>query len=278
MEMVRATILEGEMDDILWPEVVLAMTHVKNLRPTRALEGSISPAEMQDQIVPSLQNLCVLWSTIYVFLHEEERTLKSAKWDARALKGKLVGFDGHTIYRVHIEEQNRVIRVKDLRIFEHPSAKTISALPDFDGKPTFDGVQLSEEEGLSSKSNSSEDENANKTPFRRSTRPSKPKQTRAGKTVKPTPKAKESGKATKPSNPENTEALITLFVKLLSDDWEEEEKISAFLASIDDNDSHMPDTGLNPLHLLATSIHKSNSTDPGDFVFSTQLDIEEPET
>ncbi len=88
-------------------EVVLAMTPVKNLHLTRALEGSISPAEMQDQIVASLQHLRVLGSTIYVFLHEEERTLKSAKWDARALKGKLVGFDGHTIYRVHIEEKKQ---------------------------------------------------------------------------------------------------------------------------------------------------------------------------
>lgn len=41
MEMLRATILERGMDDILWPEVVLAMTHVKNLRPTRALDGLI---------------------------------------------------------------------------------------------------------------------------------------------------------------------------------------------------------------------------------------------
>lgn len=86
MEIVKATILEGGMNDILWPEVVLAMTHVKNLRPTRALEASISQAEMQHQIVPSLQHLCVLGSTVYVFLHEEERKLKSAKWDARALK------------------------------------------------------------------------------------------------------------------------------------------------------------------------------------------------
>ena len=31
MEMVKATILEGEMEDMLWPEVVLAMIYVKNL-------------------------------------------------------------------------------------------------------------------------------------------------------------------------------------------------------------------------------------------------------
>ena len=77
-------------------------------------------------------------------------------------------------------------------------------------------------------------------------------------------------------NPENTNALITLLAKLLSKDWKEEEKISAFLTSIDKND--VPDTGLDPLHLLATSLHKSNSTDPSNFVFSTQLDVMEPET
>lgn len=102
--MMRATILEGRMEDTLWPEVVLAMTHVKNLQPTRALEHSISPIEKQDDILPSLQHLRVLSSTVYVFLYEEKRTLKSAKWDARTLKRKLVGFDSHTIYRVHIEE------------------------------------------------------------------------------------------------------------------------------------------------------------------------------
>lgn len=52
--MVRATILERGSDDILWPEIVLAMTHVKNLRPTRALEGNISPKEMQNQVLPDV--------------------------------------------------------------------------------------------------------------------------------------------------------------------------------------------------------------------------------
>lgn len=295
MEMVRATILEGGMDDTLWSEVVLAMTHVKNLRPTRALEGKISPIEKQDDILPNLQHLRVLGSTVYVFLHEEERTLKSAKWDARALKGKLVGFDGHTIYRVHVEEQNKVIRVKDLRIYEDTSAKAYSTLPDFDGKPTFDGVQLSDEEKRSSsRSVSSEDGNRNGEQHRKSAPPPvkrqksmpstdkpketmpptvKPKQTRAGRTVKPTPKAKS--KTTPPPSPEDTDALITLLAKLLNDDWEQEQNISAFLTSIDDD---VPDTSLDPLHILATSLHKANSTDPGDFVFSTQLDVEEPET
>lgn len=98
--------------------------------------------------------------------------------------------------------------------------------------------------------------------------PSKPKQTQVGRIVKPTPKAKKLGKTTKPSNLKNSEALITLLVKLLSDDWEEKEKISAFLAFINNNNDHIPDIGLDPPHLLTTSFHKSNSTDPVDFIFS----------
>lgn len=43
MEMVQATILKRGMEDTLYPEVVLAITYVKNLRPTQALEKSISP-------------------------------------------------------------------------------------------------------------------------------------------------------------------------------------------------------------------------------------------
>ena len=37
--MARATIIEGDLDDIFWPEVVLVMTRTKNIRPTAALEG-----------------------------------------------------------------------------------------------------------------------------------------------------------------------------------------------------------------------------------------------
>lgn len=158
MDMVRATILEGGIDDTLWLEIVLAITHIKNLRPTRALEGSISPIEMQNQALPDLHHLRILGSNVYVFLHKEERSLKSAKWEARALKGKLVGFDGHTIYRVHIKDQNKVIRVKDLQVFEDITSKTTTSLPDFEEKPTLDGVEIPKEQAPSDKSSASEEE------------------------------------------------------------------------------------------------------------------------
>ena len=86
MEIVRAIILERELDETLWLEVVLPMTHIKNLRPMQALERSISPAEMHDKDFPNLHHLRILGSTVHIFLHKEEWTLKSAKWDTKVLK------------------------------------------------------------------------------------------------------------------------------------------------------------------------------------------------
>lgn len=120
MEMVRATILEKGINDTFWLEVVLAMTHINNLWPTWALKGSISPVKIQDKDhlnkdLSNLHYLRILGSTVYIFLHEEKHILKLAKWDARALKiGRLIGFDKHTIYKVHIGNHNKVIKVKDL--------------------------------------------------------------------------------------------------------------------------------------------------------------------
>ena len=56
------------------------------------------------------------------------------------LKRVLVGYDGHTIYRVQIKDQKKVIQVKYLRIFEDYKTKASSELPDYnEGKPTFQG-------------------------------------------------------------------------------------------------------------------------------------------
>ena len=146
MDMTRATILEGNIDDDLWPELVLAMTYIKNSRPTKALDN-LSPHEAHFHEQPSLTHLRILGSTVYVLLHKEERSMKSEKWAPRALKGTLVVYDGHTIYRVHIKEQNKVIRVKDLRIFEDYEAKKSTELPDYSNDlPTFQGFHYDDDD------------------------------------------------------------------------------------------------------------------------------------
>lgn len=112
--MTQASIIEAGIDDSFWPKMILAMIYIKNLRPTKALQG-LSPHQELFKTPPNLAHLRILGSTVYVLVHEE-RELKSEKFVPPALKGKLVGFNGHTIYRVHIEEQNRVISVKDIQI------------------------------------------------------------------------------------------------------------------------------------------------------------------
>ncbi len=90
--MVRATIFEGGMDDPLGPKIVLAMIPIKNLLPTRAMKGFISPIEMQNQAIPDLHHLRILGSNVYVFLHEKKRSPQSIKpvpsvessWDSTA--------------------------------------------------------------------------------------------------------------------------------------------------------------------------------------------------
>lgn len=117
------------------------MTYIKNLRPTKALQG-LSPYQVLFKTLPNLAHLRVLGSTIYVLIHEKEREFKSEKFVLRALKGKLVGFNGYIIYRVHIEKQNRVIRVKDLRIFKDTEIKENTSLPSYEKEPTFQGFLL----------------------------------------------------------------------------------------------------------------------------------------
>lgn len=56
------------------------------------------------------------------------------------LKNKLVSFDGHRIYKVHIKDQNKVIQVKNLQIYEDFTSKVITSLSDFEKKPTFDKI------------------------------------------------------------------------------------------------------------------------------------------
>lgn len=55
---------------------------------------------------PNLYHLRILESIVHVFFHKEKHTLKLAKWDTRALKERLVGFNGLIIYKIYIKDQN----------------------------------------------------------------------------------------------------------------------------------------------------------------------------
>ena len=138
IDITRATILEVNINDELWPELILAMTYIKNSRPTRALANNLNFHKTHFHKKPDLSHLRILGSTIYVLLYKKKRSIKSEKWASQVLRGTLVGFDGHTIYKVYIKDQNRVIRIKNLRIFEDYKSKGSTKLPDyFESLSTF---------------------------------------------------------------------------------------------------------------------------------------------
>ena len=107
MDITRATIPEGNFDDKLWPEIIFTMTYIKNNFPIKALASNtiLYKAPSQENTT-DVSYFCVLDSTIYVFFHKKERSRKSKKWATKVLKIALMGYDGHTIHRLHIKEQN----------------------------------------------------------------------------------------------------------------------------------------------------------------------------
>ncbi len=53
-----------------------------------------------------------------------------------------MGYDGRIIHRVYIKDQNKVIQVKDFRIFENFETKLSINLLDYQDKLTFEGFFL----------------------------------------------------------------------------------------------------------------------------------------
>lgn len=75
---------------------------------------------------------------MYILLYKEERLIKSEKCASQALKEILVGYNRHTIYKIYIKEQQKVIWVKNLQIFKNYKAKKSTKLSDYsDDMPTF---------------------------------------------------------------------------------------------------------------------------------------------
>ena len=84
--------------------------------------------------------------THFYILHEEEQSKKSEKWVLQALKRNLVRYDGHIIYKVFIKSQNKVIRVKDLQIFEYYDTKMSTDLLEYTDTLTFQGFFAEDQE------------------------------------------------------------------------------------------------------------------------------------
>lgn len=112
--MIRAIILESNIEDKLWLELMLVITYIKNSRLTKVLANNLSPHKAHLYKNLDLLHLQILGSTIYIFLYEEEQTKKSEKWASQALREILIDFNRYIIYKIYIKDQNKLIQVKNL--------------------------------------------------------------------------------------------------------------------------------------------------------------------
>ena len=126
------------------------MIHVKNVRLSKLLEEN-TLFKIYENKSSFLNHLKILESTMYVFIHEAERVdanSKSIKFSSRAQKETLCEYDEEIIYRVFLKKNYKMIRAKDLRIYENVNAKEHTELLAYDAIMKETDVSL-----LSNKSN-----------------------------------------------------------------------------------------------------------------------------
>lgn len=251
MDMVRSTIIGRSIPDDLWPEIVLAMVHVKNIRPTSSLTDGRTPHELMEKKLPTIDHLQVLGSTVYVFIHEADQKgekSKAAKFAPRAQRGKLVGYDEKTIYRVFFEKSNSIIRVKDLSIHEDATAKEATDL-------AYDAVQIME----NTASLQQEDQSAMSNHDETTTRP-----------LETSPELTTKRKRGRPRKEPAKVALITMLTNILSEpQWQPTNDIFYCVDSSSSNDLYV---------LMAKFLQEVGAYSPETFAFVTQLDVLDPPT
>lgn len=137
IDIIKATILKKNIDNELCLKLMLAMTYIKNNWLIRVFQDGISFYKTYSKEIFNLTHLWILDFIVYILLHEEKRLIKSKKWILRVLKRVLIGYNGHTIYRVHIKDQKKVIWVKNLCIFKDYKIKTSIVLPNYNERSTF---------------------------------------------------------------------------------------------------------------------------------------------
>lgn len=169
--------------------------------------------------------------------------------------------------------------MKDLQIFEDTSRNDSTSLPDFEEKPTFEGFLATDREGQSSNSDN------DRTPPPRPS-PAWPATSRTGRVLKPTSKVKKSKgiKKAKRQKTSFSNDLIVCLTKLLNTNWESQAYTSILSTRVttskgNTNTKTLATSEEDPVKILAAKlISEANAEDETQFVFSAQLDVEEPET
>ncbi len=188
-------------------------------------------------------------------------------------------FKRQTIYRVFIWSQDKVIWVKDPRIFENTSKNDSNSLLHFEEQLEFEGFFATDQEWIFSDHGNF---GKRQTP-RQSSRPQA--SFRTGRALKPTSKVQENDK-TKKAKQQKTPSfdyLITWLIKLLDTNWKYQVCTSIFSTRvttgekrINANITSIVEEDLLKI-LVAKLISEANAEDETQFVFFAQFDVKEPE-
>ncbi|KAI7703162.1 hypothetical protein KC353_g14273 [Hortaea werneckii] len=111
----RAMIADSGLDKSLWTELVMTSNYLRNRSPSKAIGKT--PYEAFVGAKPSLGHLRTVGSVTYTLLPKARRR-QSAKFDNRASKCRLVGYEGDSIYRVWNPKIRKVERAKDVTFDE----------------------------------------------------------------------------------------------------------------------------------------------------------------
>lgn len=112
--MIKIALLVDNIFDILWLNIVLAMSYIKNRRLVFFLID-INFFETLHKHFSKLLNTHSLESTIYVVKNNKEKNhLKS-----NTMKDLLIDYDDDTLYRVYLSKIQKIKRVKDLNFYDH---------------------------------------------------------------------------------------------------------------------------------------------------------------
>lgn len=102
---------EAKVGRRYWPEVIKTAAYLKNRTLTNTIEKK-TPYEIFFKIKPSLENLKLYGSPIFVRIPEEKR---KSKWDKKAELGVLLGYS-EVEYRVLIK--NKIVIARHVDIIE----------------------------------------------------------------------------------------------------------------------------------------------------------------
>ena len=129
----------------LWAELLKTACYLKNRLPTSSNTNFLSPYEVLYKIRPSIDHLRIIGSKC--FYHMTGKII--GKLDERSNEGFLVGYESQNIFRVFDPKTQKVLRCRDVIIYENAKAENMqSQNSEIDHDTTFTGVIESQPKDL----------------------------------------------------------------------------------------------------------------------------------